>query len=305
MATMKVASVAAGIIIFAGTALAQAGSKELNDAFNAGMVALGAKQFDRAVESFKKALSLADTRPSQKGVLANLADAYCGLARTKGGPERDAALSLAFQTYQKLIALEPTDWPAHNNYALALALAHKYREAQSELKKAAELDPSHAGRYYYNLGAVLVNAAREAFKKAGDLTMDVRLALLRAHLCQEVQDEKAAELKRAAELNTPQTGSDYYNLGAALMNASCEAFKNAIEVAPDYAEAHWQRAICLGGYSVCLSSGMPITADGDLQILPGTKVPPGMKEELQKYLQLAPQGPYAIAAKEILNFFGQ
>ena len=44
---------------------------------------------------------------------------------------------------------------------------------QAELKKAADLDPANGGKYYYNLGAILVNsgqndAAGEAFKKAID-----------------------------------------------------------------------------------------------------------------------------------------
>jgi tetratricopeptide (TPR) repeat protein len=45
---------------------------------------------------------------------------------------------------------------------------------QAELQKAAQLDPGKAGQYYYNLGALLVNAgqaepAGEAFKKAIEL----------------------------------------------------------------------------------------------------------------------------------------
>jgi tetratricopeptide (TPR) repeat protein len=303
MATKKAAWLAAGIIIFAGTALAQAKNKELNDAFNAGMAALNAKQFDRAVESFNKALSLADTPSSQKGVLANLAEAYSQLSRTKAGPDRDAALNSAFKAYQKLIALEPTSPAAHNNYALALAQARKYYDAQTELKKAADLDTSQAGRYYYNLGAVLLNAGSEAFKKMEELTPDyrVRLALQRAQLCQQVQDglEQAAELEKAAGLDPSRAGEYYYNLGAVLMNAGNEAFKKVIELAPNYAEAHYGRAACLLSYAVCLSSEMTTTADGR------PMAPPGVKEELQKYLELAPNGPHAEAAKVLLASFGR
>ena len=44
-----------------------------------------------------------------------------------------------------------------------------------ELKKAADLDPTNGGKYYYNLGALLVNSgqtgpASDAFKKAIELT---------------------------------------------------------------------------------------------------------------------------------------
>ena len=67
--------------------------------------------------------------------------------------------------------MKPDDAGVHNNYALALAWAKKFDEAQAELAKAAQLDPPSAGKYYYNLGALLVNnnqsePAGAAFKKA-------------------------------------------------------------------------------------------------------------------------------------------
>ena len=45
---------------------------------------------------------------------------------------------------------------------------------RTEFKKAAELDPTHASGYYYNLGAIMVNKgqmdeAADALKKATDL----------------------------------------------------------------------------------------------------------------------------------------
>src|SRR5262249_7070335 len=71
--------------------------------------------------------------------------------------------------------LKPDDPGAHNNFALALGKAKKFPEMQAELKKAADLDPANGGKYYYNLGAMLVNsgqaqAAGEAFKKGIELT---------------------------------------------------------------------------------------------------------------------------------------
>jgi tetratricopeptide (TPR) repeat protein len=55
------------------------------------------------------------------------------------------------------------------------ALTGQDPEAQAALEKAAALDPPNAGKYYYNLGAVMMNtgqldAAGEAFKKAISLT---------------------------------------------------------------------------------------------------------------------------------------
>ena len=149
-------------------AAAMAKNKELNDAFNAGKEAMTAKNYQAAAESFEKGAAL---DPNQHVIWANLADADVALAGTKSGDEQQAALTKAQEAFQKAIALKPDDPAYHNNYALALAKSKKFDEAQAELTKAAQLDPANAGKYYYNLGAVLVNtgqsaAAEEAFKKA-------------------------------------------------------------------------------------------------------------------------------------------
>jgi tetratricopeptide (TPR) repeat protein len=145
-------------------------NKALNDAFNAGMEALKAQKFDDAATSLSKA---AEMDPKQHVVWAQLADAYLGQAKTKTGDEQTALMNKGFEAYGKAIELKPDDAGYHNNYALALARGKKFPEAQAELTKAAQMDPTNAGRYYFNLGALLVNnqqldAAGEAFKKAID-----------------------------------------------------------------------------------------------------------------------------------------
>lgn len=204
-------------------------NKALNDVFNAGMAALNAKQFDQALENFKKA---SEIDPNQDVVWANLAESYTGFAQTKPSPDKETNLNLAYEAFQKAIALKPTQAGYHNNYALALARGKKFAEAQAELQKAAEADPPNGGKYYYNLGAVLVNAGQ--------------------------------------------------------YDPAAEAFKKAIELTPNYAEAHYQ-------FAVCLSSKMSTTPDGK------PVAPPGMKEELQKYMELAPTGPNVEAAKAMLG----
>jgi tetratricopeptide (TPR) repeat protein len=143
----------------------------LNQAYNDGINALNAKQYDQAIENLKKA---SDLDPSQIAVWSNLATAYTELARTKTGADFDSNMQNALDCYTKALALKPEDAGLHNNYALTLARAKKFDQAQAELQKAAELDPQNAGKYYYNLGALLVNAgqsepAAAAFKKAIDL----------------------------------------------------------------------------------------------------------------------------------------
>jgi tetratricopeptide (TPR) repeat protein len=147
---------------------AMAKNKALNDAFNAGKEALTAKNYDAAVDAFKKG---AELDPNQHVIWANLADTYLAIAATKTGADQQAAIDQGLEAYQKAIALKPDEAPYHNNYALALAKAKKIDEAKAELTKAAQLDPTQAGKYYYNLGAVLVNtgqtaASEDFFKKA-------------------------------------------------------------------------------------------------------------------------------------------
>jgi tetratricopeptide (TPR) repeat protein len=148
----------------------KAKNKQLNDAFNAGKEAANAKQFDEAVAQYSKAVEMA---PDQPVIWANLGDAEVNLAKSKTGAEHDEALNKGMEAYKKTLELRPDDAGVHNNYALALAQTKHFDEAQAELGKAAQLDPPSAGKYYYNLGALLVNngqsePAGQAFKKAID-----------------------------------------------------------------------------------------------------------------------------------------
>jgi len=145
-------------------------NKELNDAYTAGRTALDAKMYDQAIENFKKASVMDD---KQIAVWSGLADAYVGAASTKTGPDAEALYQSGFDAFKKAIELKPDDPAYYNNYALALAKDKKIDEAKTNLNKAAQLDPPGAGKYFYNMGALLVNggqseAAGEEFKKAID-----------------------------------------------------------------------------------------------------------------------------------------
>jgi tetratricopeptide (TPR) repeat protein len=140
----------------------------LNEAYTAGKTALDNKQYDAAIESFNKA---AELDPKQGAVWTGLAQAYTGLAKTKTGADADAALQKSAENWAKAIELSPAEASLHNNYALVLAQCKKFPDAQAELEKAATLNPPGAGQYYYNLGALEINAgqndaANETFKKA-------------------------------------------------------------------------------------------------------------------------------------------
>jgi len=204
-------------------------NKELNDAFNVGKEAMQAKNYEAATQAFEKA---SQVDPNQHVIWGQLAESYIELGNTKTGADQQAAYDKGLDAYTKAIALKPDDAAYHNNYALALVKAKKVDQAQAELNKAAELDPASAGKYYYNLGAVLVNGGQN--------------------------------------------------------DAASEAFKKAIAADPNYADAHYQ-------YAITQLAKATIDKDGKIQ------PPPGTIEELQKYLELKPDGPYAQSAKDMLT----
>lgn len=218
-------------------AAAMAKNKELNDAFNTGMQALEAKNYDQAVDSFKKA---SEVDPKQEAVWANLARAYGDRADTKKGPDktadRQADLDQAIAAYGKALELKPDDAGLHLNLALALANEKKIPETKAELEKAAQLDPAQAGKAYYNLGAILINSGQT--------------------------------------------------------DAAVDAFKKAIELDPNYADAYYQ-------YGIVLMAKMQVAADGKITYAPGTK------EAFQKYLELKPTGANASTATEFLKQMGE
>ena len=209
-------------------------NQDLNDAFNAGLKALAARQFDEAVAQFNKA---AEIGAKQGPVWSNLADAYVGLGDARiDAAGKQAAYDKSFEAYQKAIALNPHEAALHNNYALALVKERKIDDAQRELQTAATLDPSSAAKYYYNMGAVFTVS------------------------------------------NQPE--------------AAGAAFKKAIDTDPNYAEAQYQ-------YAIYLLAKMPGPGpDGKVT------APPGLKEALEEYLQLAPKGPNASAARDLLAAIG-
>jgi tetratricopeptide (TPR) repeat protein len=143
-------------------------NKALNDAFNSGKAAAEAKDYPTAIEKFKAA---AEMDPKQHVIFGNMADAYSNLAQKSTGEDQTKAYDGAIDSYKKALELKADDPAYHNNYGLLLARMKKFDDAQTELKTAASLDPPGGGKYFFNLGAVLVNGgnyvpAEEAFKQA-------------------------------------------------------------------------------------------------------------------------------------------
>ena len=193
--------------------------------FEKGRELYQAKQFDQAIEEFKRA---AELDPSQHVVYANLAESY------KNQRKYDEAI----ESYNKALEIQAQkpdpqiEGSYHMNMGIIYGLAGKMDNASAEIKKAAELNPANASQAYYNLGAVLVNSGKSA--------------------------------------------------------EAVEAFKKAVEANPTNADAQYQLGISLTGMA---------TTNSDGKVVPV----PGTIEAFQKYLEIAPDGKYAAAAKSMID----
>lgn len=145
-------------------------NKELNDAFNLAMDSLATKNYPVAIESFKKA-SVID--PEQVAIWAQMAKAQAEYGDTLRGDEAKAVRAEAIASYTKALEFKPDDAGYHNNLGLEFIKQGDLASGTTELEKAGLLDPAGAGKYYFNLGATLINTgdsagAAAAFRKAAE-----------------------------------------------------------------------------------------------------------------------------------------
>lgn len=142
-------------------------NKALNDAYGAGKAAMDSKNYDEAITQFSKAAEIDATQPV---IFSQMAAAYEAQAQAK--PADAAGLrEKEFDAWKKAIALKPDEAAYYNNYALALGRNKNIPDAQTNIDKAAQLDPTNAGKYFYNMGALLMNSGQgssacDTFKKA-------------------------------------------------------------------------------------------------------------------------------------------
>jgi tetratricopeptide (TPR) repeat protein len=158
--------------------------KAINEKFNAANVALKATppQYDAAIASLNEATQLG---PDEDLVWFRLGAAYLDSAKAQtDAAEKTKRNTEAYNDIQKAIDLKkkatnaappaqgqgPGAKPAaqaaqdqarmaayYDNFASAASRIGKSDDAVNAYKQAAELDPTHAGQYYFNLGAVLTN----------------------------------------------------------------------------------------------------------------------------------------------------
>src|SRR6266481_9319820 len=156
----------------------------------------------------------------------------------------------------------------------------RYESAATDYQKAIELktanpDPKDAegnqklAAYYNNLA--------EVYAKSGKI------------------DDAVASYNKAAQLDPTRAGQYNFNIGAVLTNAgkvddAITAFDKVIAADPTKADAYYWKGVNMIGKA---------TLKGDKMVAPD-----GTSEAFNKYLELAPTGPYAQPAKDMLASIG-
>ena len=182
-------------------------NKELNDAYTAGTAAMESKDYDAAIASLTKASEL---DPKQLAVWQHLAEAYISAASKKSGADFEAGMAKGIEAYGKALELSPSDAGTHSNLAIALGKLKKFPEATAETEKAAQLDPTKAGQFYYNLGASLVNAGQS--------------------------EQASGSFKKAIEID-PKHADSYYQYGVYLISKASFAADGKVTPVPGTVEA--------------------------------------------------------------------
>ncbi|HYM76956.1 MAG TPA: tetratricopeptide repeat protein [Candidatus Dormibacteraeota bacterium] len=108
-------------------------------------------------------------------------------------------------------------------------------------------------------------------------------------------DDAVKSYETAAKTDPTGAAGAYFNIGAVYTNAgrvddANAAFDKCIATDPNRAEAYYQKGVNLLGKA---------TLQGDK-----TVAPPGTAEAFQKYLEIAPTGPNAQSAKDLLASIG-
>jgi len=180
---------------------------------------------------------------------------------------------------------------------IAAGQAGKHDDAIAAFTRASEINPN-CFDCHYNIGYMYTqmkeyDKAEAAYKKAIELKADYSEAysgLANIYNLQRKFDLAAEASKKASEVGGGAAAGGggnpdaLYNQGVILWNAGKIAdakkqFEAAVAAKPDHAEAHYQL-------------GMALVNEGNLA---------GAKTEFETYLKLAPSGPNAATAKNILQ----
>ncbi len=237
-----------------------------------------AKQQAESVESIKKSnltIKALNEKINAAGASMKAGDFDAAIATMTEATQMDATRDVLWALLGDALrgsALKQAD-PAEKSKRLQEAVTD-YLKAIDIKQKALEVkkDPEETKRlagYYNNLG--------EALGRSGKT------------------DDAVKAYTQAATTNPEGAAGYYYNAGAVLTNVgkvddAIAAFDKCIAADPNRADAYYQKGVNLIGKA---------TLQGEKMV-----APPGTAEAFNKYLELAPTGPFAEVAKQMLASIG-
>ena len=235
--------------------------KILNEKLTAASTASKAGDYETAIAQLTEATNLDGTRDV---LWYQLGDAYSQSApKQTDATEKTKRLEAAVTDIQKAIDMKKADMDKAN-------ASDKKPDAAAQTEATKRL-----AAYYNGLG--------NAYSKSGNT------------------DGAVAAYTQASQVDPPNGGMYFFNLGAALTNANktgdqkmakaaVDAFDKAIASDPTKADAYYWK----GSNLMQLA-----TIKGDKMVTPD-----GTAETFQKYLELKPDGPHAEECKAMLQGMG-
>ncbi len=227
----------------------------------------------RAEEAKQSGVSEAQRKEIEKAKKENEKVKGLNALLTQAAAEKkEGKFDEAVATMEQAVAQDQTHDVIYGSLADAYLGAKKFPEAETAYNKAIELAPATSksiGAYHNGLAQALLKQGKTG--------------------------PAMAEYDKAAQLDPANAGMYFFNEGAVLTNQgkadeANQAFDKAIAAEPARPDPYYQKGVNLLSKAT-LKDGKMIPA-------------PGTTEALNKYLELAPEGKYAQAAKDLLASLG-
>ena len=211
--------------------------------FNIGKALKDKGDLDASIESFKQAIRF---KP-------NYADAYLDLGNAlKDKGDLDASI----ESYQQAMKIKPDYADAYYNKGVALKEKGDLDASIESFKQTIRFKPNYADAYY-NKGIALkekgdLDASIESYKQAIKIKPDYAEAYYNIGIALKAKGDLDASIesyKQAIKIK-PHYAEAYNNMGVSLkdkgdLDAAIESYQQAIKIKPDYAEAYNNLGNCL------------------------------------------------------------
>jgi tetratricopeptide (TPR) repeat protein len=185
------------------------------------------KEYDRAIESYKKAVEI---KPDFHEAWYNMGNAYSDKKEYDG----------AIESYKKAVEIKPDFHEAWYNMGNAYSAKKEYDRAIESYKKAVEIKPDYH-KAWYNMGITYrakkeYDRGIESYKKAVEIKPDYHKAWNNmgiAYSDKKEYDRGIESYKKAVEIK-PDFHEAWYNMGNAYSakkeyDRAIEAYKKAVE----------------------------------------------------------------------------